>query len=67
VYAFYLRSLGEHGRDPDELEIFADKHHSGFMPWLWNRGFDPLRDEPRFKAVLAKLGLPYTPPAATEP
>jgi hypothetical protein len=37
------------------------------MPWLWNRGFDPLRDEPRFKAVLAKLALPYTPPAVTEP
>jgi hypothetical protein len=26
-----------------------------------------LRDEPRFKAVLAKLALPYTPPAVTEP
>jgi len=67
LYAFYLISLGEHGRALDELEIFADKHNSAFMPWLWNRGFDPLRDEPRFKAVLAKLGLPYTPPAATEP
>ena len=28
--------------------------------------FDPLRDEPRFKAVLAKLALPYTPPASHE-
>jgi hypothetical protein len=26
-----------------------------------------LRNEPRFKAVLAKLRLPYTPPAVTEP
>jgi TolB-like protein/Tfp pilus assembly protein PilF len=67
LYAFYLISLGERGRALDELEIFADKHNSAFMPWLWNRGLDPLRDEPRFKAVLAKLALPYTPPAVTEP
>jgi hypothetical protein len=37
------------------------------MAWLWNPGFDPLRDEPRFKAVLTKLNLPYTPPVVTEP
>ncbi|HEX5491109.1 MAG TPA: adenylate/guanylate cyclase domain-containing protein [Candidatus Udaeobacter sp.] len=66
-YAFYLISLGERGRALDELEIYATKLNSAFVPWLWNRGFDPLRDEPRFKAVLAKLALPYTPPAVTEP
>jgi len=66
-YAFYLISLGERGRALDELEIYAAKPNSAFAPWLWNRGFDPLRDEPRFKAVLAKLALPYTPPAVTEP
>ena len=66
-YAFYLVSLGECGRALDELEIYAVKHNSGFAAWLWNRGFDPLRDEPRFKAVLAKLALPYTPSAVTEP
>jgi adenylate cyclase len=65
LYAFYLISLGEHGRALDQL--YADKHNSAFAGWLWNRGFDPLRNEPRFKAVLAKLALPYTPPAATEP
>jgi TolB-like protein/thioredoxin-like negative regulator of GroEL len=63
-YAFYLTSLGERGRALDQLEIYAVKHNSAFAPWLWNRGFDPLRDEPRFKAVLAKLALPYTPRAA---
>jgi Tfp pilus assembly protein PilF len=67
LYAFYLISLGEHGRALDQLELYADKHNSAFAGWLWNRGFDPVRDEPRFKAVLAKLALPYTPPAATEP
>jgi len=66
-YAFYLISLGERERALDQLEIYAVKHNSAFAAWLWNRGFDPLRDEPRFKAVLAKLGLPYTPPAVTEP
>jgi adenylate cyclase len=66
-YAFYLISLGERGRALDELEIYAVKHNSAFAGWLWNRGFDPLRDEPRFKAVLAKLALPYNPPAVTEP
>jgi len=66
-YAFYLVSLGERDRALDQLEIYAVKHNSTFAAWLWNRGFDPLRDEPRFKAVLAKLGLPYTPPAKTEP
>jgi len=66
-YAFYLISLGERGRALDQLEIYADKHNSAFPPWLWNRGFDPLRNEPRFKAVLAKLGLPYTPPTTTQP
>jgi TolB-like protein/Flp pilus assembly protein TadD len=66
-YAFYLISLGERNRALDELEIYAVKHNSGFTAWLWNRGFDPLRDDPRFKAVLAKLALPYTPPALTEP
>ncbi len=66
-YAFYLISLGERGRALDELEIYAVKHNSAFAGWLWNRGFDLLRDEPRFKAVLAKLALPYTPPAVTEP
>ena len=65
-YAFYFISLGERGRALDELEIYADKHNSAFAAWLWNRGFDPLRDEPRFKAVLAKLSLPYTPPAMTK-
>jgi adenylate cyclase len=67
LYAFYLVSLGERGSALDQLEIYADKHNSGFVAWLWNRGFDPLCDDPRFKAVLAKLGLPYTPPASTEP
>ena len=67
LYAFFLVSLEEHNRALDQLEIYAAKPTSAFSPWLWNRGFDPLRDDPRFKAVLAKLALPYTPPAIAEP
>ena len=67
LYAFYLISLGERERALDELEIFAVKHNSSFANLLWNRTFDPLRDEPRFTAVLAKLALPYTPPAVIAP
>ena len=66
LYAFFLVSLGEHDRALDQLEIFAVKPTSAFSPWLWNRGFDPLRDEPRFKAVLAKLAMPYTPPVVAD-
>jgi Tfp pilus assembly protein PilF len=66
-YAFYLVSLGQRDRALDELEIYAVKHNSAFAAWLWNRGFDPLRDDARFKAVLAKLALPYTPPGGTTP
>ncbi len=66
-YAFYLISLGEHGRALDQLEIYAVKHNSSFGAFLWDRCFDPVRNDARFKAVLAKLGLPYTPPAGPKP
>jgi adenylate cyclase len=67
LYAFFLVSLGERDRALDQLEVYAAKPTSAFSPWIWNRGFDPLRDDPRFKAVLAKLALPYTPSAIAEP
>jgi TolB-like protein/Tfp pilus assembly protein PilF len=66
-YALYLMSLGERSRALDQLEIYADKHNSSFGAYLWGRCFDPLRNDPRFKAVLVKLALPYTPPSVTEP
>jgi adenylate cyclase len=66
-YAFYLMSLGERSPALDQLEIYAVKHNSSFGAFLWDRCFDPLRNDPRFKAVLAKLGLPYTPPVVTKP
>jgi TolB-like protein/Tfp pilus assembly protein PilF len=65
-YAFYLMSLGERSRALDQLEIYASKHNSSFGAFLWGRCFDPLRNDPRFKAILAKLALPYSP-TVTEP
>jgi hypothetical protein len=65
-YALYLMSLGERSRALDQLEIYADKHNSSFGAFLWGRCFDPLRNEPRFHAVLTKLGLPYTPAGSSK-
>src|SRR5262249_43225048 len=66
LYAFYLISRGEGDSALDKLKIYANKHNGGFAAWLWNRGFAPVRHAPRFKAVLAKLAFPYTPPATNE-
>jgi adenylate cyclase len=65
-YALYLMSLGERSRALDQLEIYASKHNSSFGAFLWDRCFDPLRNDSRFHAVLTKLGLPYTPPASSK-
>ncbi len=64
LYAFYLISLGERDRALDQLEAYATRHNSSFGAFVWDRSFDPLRNEPRFKAALAKLSLPYTPATA---
>ncbi len=65
LYATYLMDLGEPSRALDQMEIYATKHNSNFGAYLWLPCFDPLRNDPRFQALLAKLGLPYTPPATS--
>jgi Tfp pilus assembly protein PilF len=64
LYASYLVSLGERNRALDELETYAVKHNSSFGALIWGRAFDPLHNDPRFKAVLTKLALPYNPASA---
>jgi hypothetical protein len=60
-------SLGERDRALEQLKIYADTGNSSFGAFLWVRCFNPMRDDPRFKAILAKLKLPYTAPVTAKP
>jgi tetratricopeptide (TPR) repeat protein len=61
VHALFLAALGENDRALAVLEEFAINRNSTTSQLLWYPVFDPLRANPRFKAVLKKIGLPYTP------
>ncbi len=61
VHAVFLSALGENDRALAVLEEFAIDGNSTASQLLWYPAFDPIRDDPRFKAVLKKIGLPYTP------
>ncbi len=66
-HAAFLMALGEHERALDQLELYAAGHNNSFGGLLWIGSFDPLRNDPRFKAVLKKMGLPYTPAEVPAP
>jgi TolB-like protein len=67
VHALYLMQLDERDRALDLLghQDFSRTSTIPQLLWLWP--FDPVRDDPRFKAVLAQLGLPYAPMATNTP
>ncbi len=67
IYSAFLALLGEHKRAIDEVEAYADRRSAAAGGMLWTRPFDPLRSDPRFKTVLKKMDLPFSPPAGATP
>lgn len=63
LYAFFLAELGETDRALATLDDSAANGNSTIPQLLWHPAFDPIRDDPRFKTMLKKMGLPYTPSA----
>src|SRR5690348_7606843 len=61
LHAFFLVQLGERDRALAALEDYAAHGNGAIQQLLWFPAFDPVRNYPRFKAVLKKIGLPYTP------
>ncbi|HJR11983.1 MAG TPA: hypothetical protein VJ823_11310 [Rhodanobacteraceae bacterium] len=66
VRAMFFMLLGDRDRALAELDNAAN-HDSTIPQLLWFPAFDPVRNDPRFKSVLKKMGLPYMPVAATLP
>jgi len=67
VRALFLAALRDREGALEALEDFARNGSSTTPQLLWYPVFDPIRQEPRFRAVLSKVGLPYAPAATTTP
>jgi TolB-like protein/Tfp pilus assembly protein PilF len=65
--AIILALLGEHSKAVTRIEVFVNRPGTVFPGVLWIGALDPLRDDPRFKAALKKMDLPYPPAAGTAP
>jgi hypothetical protein len=63
----WLAALGSSESALASLERFAARGGGVNEGVVWMPAFDPVRNEPRFKAVLKKMGLPYRPKDAGPP
>ena len=59
AFAQFLALLGARDRALDALEDLAADRAVPEPMQIWSTGLDSLRNDPRFKAVLKKMGLPY--------
>ncbi|MDE1886232.1 MAG: tetratricopeptide repeat protein [Xanthomonadaceae bacterium] len=59
--AYYLIQLGQPASALEKLGEITTDGSSTIPQMLWSRAFAPLRNDPRFKAVLKRIGLPYVP------
>ncbi len=67
VHALFLVALRENEHALAVLGEFAVNGDSATPQLLWNRAFDPIRNDSRFMAVLKKIDLPYTPEKSGTP
>ena len=67
VCALFLMHLNAPDRALAVLEAGANQDTSTIPQLLWHPEFDSVRNDPRFKALLKKMGLPYTPDPTTLP
>jgi TolB-like protein/Tfp pilus assembly protein PilF len=61
VHAFFLVQLGARDHALASIEDYAANGNSTIPQLLWKQVFDPIRNDPRFKAALKEMRLPYTP------
>lgn len=67
VRAYFLVDLGERDRALATLDDSAANGNSTIPQLLWHPAFDPIRSDPRFKAALKKMGLPFVPQGLPKP
>ena len=65
--ADFLIELGARDRALAALEGAAANGGSTIPQLLWHAAFDPIRNDPRFKAALKKMGLPFVPQDLPKP